>query len=552
MHTNSDTPSETTEIQPNTTSTNNIEATDGPDIEKNLLKPNADGGDGTLSGARLLLLSFALCFTILLIALNGSIVSTAVPKITSQFNSIDDIGWYGSAALLTNCALNPLTGKIYTFCPLKATFLVFQSIFMLGSLLSAVAVSSNMFIVGRAVQGMGGAGLLSGAFTIIAAAVPRDKKPLYVGIGIAISSIGSVIGPVVGGALTQHASWRWCFYINLPPGGLACLLLLLMRIPEQIEKKPVTQNFMPLLRELDLIGFALFAPACTMFLLALNWGGSTYPWKSATVIGLFCGSFVMACIFAGWQWHRGDRAMIPPIIIGNRLVAAGCLVAGFQMGALFMLSYYLPLWFQAVKGASPTMSGVRTLPSMISQAIGSVVAGKFVQVVKRCTPWALFGSALSAIGAGLMSTFYPWTGAGPWIGYQILTGAGRGSVMQMPLTAVQSFLPANQVAIATSSIFFTQYFGGTVFLSVAETIMDNSLPSALHKYAPNANVEAIVAAGATAFRTVTDKADLPGVLLAFNLAITRTFYLAAAGGCIAFVSSFGMGWQKIENSPKKQ
>lgn len=133
---------------------------------------------------------------------------------------------------------------------------------------------------------------------------------------------------------------------------------------------------MPLLRELDIGGFVLFAPACIMLLLAVNWGGSTYSWKSATVLGLICGSFVTACIFALWQRRRGDRAMIPPTIISNRLVLFGCLVSGFQMGALALLAYYLPLWFQVVKGASPTKSGVMTLPSAISQALGSLVAAK--------------------------------------------------------------------------------------------------------------------------------------------------------------------------------
>jgi hypothetical protein len=133
---------------------------------------------------------------------------------------------------------------------------------------------------------------------------------------------------------------------------------------------------MPLLRELDLVGFGLFAPACVMFLLAVNWGGSTYPWKSATIIGLLCGSFGTACVFAVWQWHRGDRAMIPPTIISNRLVLSGCFVSGFQMGALSLLAYYLPLWFQVVKDASPTLSGVMTLPSAISQVLGSLIGGK--------------------------------------------------------------------------------------------------------------------------------------------------------------------------------
>ncbi|KAF3391904.1 Efflux pump mlcE [Talaromyces pinophilus] len=331
----------------------------GYETEKNLPTPDQSSEDDKLSGVKLLVLGFALCFMVFLINLNGTVVATAVPQITNRFNSLNDVGWYGSASLLTNCATSPLTGKIYTFSPLKGTFIGFLSIYMLSNLPSAVAVSSNMLIIGRAVQGIGGAGVWNGVFTIIAAAVPRDKK------------LSAVIGPVIGGPLTQHASWRWCFYINLPPVGLTILHLLFLRIPEQTAKKPISQNIITLVRELDIGGFVLFASTCIMFLLALNWGSSTYPWKSATVIGLICGSLVTACIFAVWQRRRGDRAMIPPTIISNRLVLFGCLVSGFQMGALALLAYYLPLWLQIVKDASPTNSGVMTLPSAISQALGS-------------------------------------------------------------------------------------------------------------------------------------------------------------------------------------
>lgn len=175
---------------------------------------------------------------------------------------------------------------------------------------------------------------------------------------------------------SYKSSFAQGFYINLPPVGLTILVLQFLRIPEQVPKTPVSQNVVRLLQELDLVGFFLFAPACTMFLLAVNWAGSLHPWDSPTVIGLLCGSFVTACTFAVWQWYRSDRAMIPPRIIGNSLVFFGCLITGFQMGALIMLSYYLPLWFQVVKDADPTKSGYMILPSAIAQALGSLFAGK--------------------------------------------------------------------------------------------------------------------------------------------------------------------------------
>ncbi|KAJ9350233.1 hypothetical protein DTO282F9_6447 [Paecilomyces variotii] len=483
------------------------------------IQRDVPGVDHTrLTGIKLYILFAAVLFSTFLMALNGSIVSTAIPQITSHFKSLDDIGWYGSAYLVSTCCLQPLAGKFYTHFPIKQTYITFSVIFFIGSVICGSATSSKMLIAGRAIQGIGGAGLLNGAFTTIAAAAPKDKKPMLVGAGMGISTLGSVVGPLIGGAFTQHVSWRWCFYINLPPGGLAILILSTLSIPEQMEKRPVWINLKNIVtEELDLIGFALFAPACVMFLLAMIWGGTTYPWKSSTIIGLFCGAF-----------------------------------ATLLMGAVLLLSYYLPIWFQVVKNASPTMSGVMILPTAIAQILGAVLAGKFVELIGYCTAWALFGCTLSSIGAGLMTTFLPSTGAGPWIGYQILMGTGRGSVLQMPITAIQNLLPAQDVAIASSQVFFFQYLGGAIFLAVGETIFTNGLRYSLQTYAPNVDAQTIINAGASGVRTTTPPADLAAVLLAYNHALVHTFYLALGGSAASFLTSFGMGWQRIPRKAAKK
>jgi len=232
-----------------------------------------------------------------------------------------------------------------------------------------------MLIVGRAVAGMGGSGLINGALTILAACLPLAKRPVYLGIMMSVSQLGVVLGPVVGGALTQYTTWRWCFYINLPVGGLTAGLLLLVNIPERVVRDSETPLTSIIREKLDLLGFALFAPAAIQFLLALQWGGTRYPWSSATVIGLFCGAAGTLCVFLAWEYRKGDMAMIPFSIMRRRVVWCSCLVAFFYFGGMLSFIYYLPIYFQAVKGVSPTLSGVYLLPSILSQIVFSVLSG---------------------------------------------------------------------------------------------------------------------------------------------------------------------------------
>ena len=232
-----------------------------------------------------------------------------------------------------------------------------------------------MLIVGRAVAGMGASGLMNGALNIIAACVPMVKRPAYLGIIISFAQIGLVVGPLIGGILTQYTTWRWCFYINLPIGGAAAVLLFLITIPDSSDKADKKSTIKIILTKLDLLGFGLFAPATVQLLLALQWGGDRYHWGSPTIIGLFCGAFGTLCVFLAWQYRKGDDAMIPFSMVRLRPVWSGSLVSFFFMGSQMIMSYYLPIYFQSIKNASPTMSGVYILPGILSQIAFATISG---------------------------------------------------------------------------------------------------------------------------------------------------------------------------------
>ena len=232
-----------------------------------------------------------------------------------------------------------------------------------------------MLIVGRAIAGMGASGLMNGALNIISACVPMVKRPAYLGFIISIAQVGLVVGPLIGGLLTQYTTWRWCFYINLPIGGAAAVLLFLVHIPNASQRDDKRSTVEIILTKLDLLGFCLFAPAAVQLLLALQWGGTSYLWGSATIIGLFCGAFGTFCMFLLWEHRKGDDAMVPFSMVRQRPVWSGSLVSLFFMGSQLIVSYYLPIYFQSIKNATPTLSGVYILPGILSQIIFATVSG---------------------------------------------------------------------------------------------------------------------------------------------------------------------------------
>lgn len=254
-----------------------------------------------------------------------------------------------------------------------------------------------MLIIGRAIAGIGSSGLMNGALTILSTSMPLHKRPTYFGIMMGFAQMGTILGPIIGGAFTTYVNWRWCmfpphlpirktinvlilgpgFYINLPVGGVAgAIMLFFIQVPDVV--KPRTESIMTIItRKLDIMGFFLFAPAAIQVFLALEWGGSKYAWNSATIIGLFCGSGATIILFGVWEYYQGDNAMAPFSILKIRHVWASCLVMFLFFGCLQIASYYLPIYFQTVRGSTAIVSGVHMLPNVLSQLISTVASGAF-------------------------------------------------------------------------------------------------------------------------------------------------------------------------------
>ncbi|CAD6592198.1 MAG: hypothetical protein ASARMPREDX12_006631 [Alectoria sarmentosa] len=493
------------------------------------------------------LLTVGICLSVFLVSLDRTIVATAIPRITDDFHSSDDVGWYGSAYLVTAGALQPIYGRIFIMFNIKWSFLCALGIFELGSLICGVSPNSLALIVGRALAGWGSAGILTGSFVVVAHAVPLQRRPVFSAAVGVMFGLGAIVGPLLGGAFTDRVTWRWCFYFNLPVCGATVVSMILFFRPHkdaQESDKPLRAKLLAL----DLFGNFLLIVAAVMLFLALQFNEQNWAWGSVRIVGLLVGSGITAILFVLWQWRQGDKALLPPRIILQRSVAASCLGAFLIYGTFLIHAYYLPIWFQAIKNDSAIMSGVSLIAYVIGNALFSVIAGILVSKVGYFAPPAIIGAAIGTVGCGLLSTLQVDSGPGRWVGYQVVSSAGLGMAVQQGVIAVQTVLTLEQIPIGIAAIISMQSLGGAVFVSVGNNILQNILDQAsAAKNLPGIDVKAVITAGATQFRSIVPAESLPALLVAYNYALQRVFIAAIPLSGLAFIFALGLEWKSVRD-----
>ncbi|MCJ1396211.1 hypothetical protein MMC18_009100 [Xylographa bjoerkii] len=498
-----------------------------------------------------LIIMGGLFLVLFLVALDRLIIGVAIPRITDQFDSLGDVGWYGSAYLVTTCAFMLLMGKIYTFTNPKWVYLCSLVVFEIGSALCGAAPNSTALIIGRAIAGLGNAGLFQGAVVITVYIVPLHKRPQYMGFMGSVFGIASAVGPLLGGAFTDGPGWRWCFYVNLPCGAVVFVLLaIFLHIPPEMLARDLT-TWKEKVTRMDPIGTFFFLPCIICLVLALQWGGVTYSWSNARVVVLLVLAGILFVVFVVVQRWKGENATVPGRVFVNRSIIAGFWFSFCSGAALQTLVYFLPIWFQAIKQASAVKSGIMSLPLVLGLVITGISAGILTKVSGYYTPWMILSSILTPIGAGLIATFTPDTGHSAWIGYQALLGMGFGLGMLQSSVAAQTVLPRKDVSIGAALMQFSQTLGGAVFISVADSIFDTRLADNLLKI-PGIDVGSVAATGATDLKDKVPASLLPQVLVAYNDALIATFYLVTALTCCTMFGSLAMEWKSVKKGQQKQ
>jgi EmrB/QacA subfamily drug resistance transporter len=471
-----------------------------------------------LSHEQILVVLGGLMAGMFLAALDQSIVGTALPRIVSDLGGLDHLSWVVTAYLLTSTAATPLWGKISDLYGRRKIFQVAIGIFLIGSVLCGLAQNMPQLIIFRAIQGIGGGGLFAIAFSAIGDIIPPRERGRYQGYFGAVFGVSSVVGPLLGGWFTDGPGWRWIFYINLPVGAVA-LLVISLTLKVQVPRREHT---------IDYLGAGLIVASVSSFLLYLNWAGEAYGWSSIGPLLLVVASIVLAALFIMVE-SRAAEPIIPPRLFGNGVFRIGSLF-GFLAGmAMFGAIIFIPLYLQAVMGYSPTRSGLAMLPMVVGWFSSSIGSGQLISRNGKYKIYPILGAAIVLLSLVVLSRLevdssYWHVALGAY-----LFGTGLGMTLQTIIVAVQNAVEMRDLGAATSSTTFFRSLGGAIGAALFGAVLGIRLDHYLDKSLGD-NVASVDANNIEAMQNLGEP-NRHLVLGAFTNAVDDVFLV-----CIPFIA----------------
>jgi EmrB/QacA subfamily drug resistance transporter len=433
----------------------------------------ADSGD-VLTGRALVPVFGALMLGMFLAALDQTIVSTALPTIVGELGGLSHLSWVVTSYLLATTASTPLYGKLGDMYGRKPMFLAAILIFLAGSLLSGLSQTMGQLIGFRALQGLGAGGLMVGAQAIIAEIVPPRDRGRYMGLIGSVFAVASIAGPLLGGFFVEAISWRWVFYVNMPIGIIA-VLVVVFRLHLHV---PTHRH------AIDYLGATLLTAGVSALILLTTWGGNEYAWTSPVIIALGVGGVVLIGFFI--RQERRAAEPIIPLKLFRSVVFSVASSLGFVIGlAMFGAIIFIPLFLQLVYGVSPTSSGLRMLPLMAGLLTASILSGRAISRIGRYKPFPIAGTAVTTVGLFLLSRLE--VGTPPWLAsvYMLVLGVGLGLVMQVIVLVVQNDVQPRDIGVATSTATFFRSMGGSLGVALFGAIFASRLASELSALPPD-------------------------------------------------------------------
>ncbi|MEV1044289.1 MFS transporter [Streptomyces sp. NPDC049916] len=424
--------------------------------------------EADISPRKVRMVFLGLMLTLLLAALDQMIVATALPRIVGELHGLEKMSWAVTAYLLASTIVLPLYGKLGDLFGRKGVFQFAIVVFVIGSALAGWSRTMDELIAFRALQGIGGGGLMIGVQAIIADIVPARERGRYMGMIGAVFGLASVAGPLLGGFFTDHASWRWCFYINVPFGLVTlAVIAVVLKLP-----RPAVRP------RLDVLGAVLLAAASTCLVLVTSWGGTEYAWGSRTILGLAAGAVLTTALFVLVE-HRAAEPIIPLRLFRDSVFNVTGLIGAVVGVALFGAASYIPTYLQMVDGASATESGLLMLPMMMGIVGGSIVSGQLITRTGRYRIYPIVGGAVSVVGMWLLSLLEADTSRLAYSFYQAVLGIGIGLVMSVLVLAVQNSVRPADLGTATSANNYFRQIGGSVGAAIFGTLFAGRLSDAL-------------------------------------------------------------------------
>ncbi|KAL7943913.1 major facilitator superfamily domain-containing protein [Trichoderma barbatum] len=476
-----------------------------------------------------------LCFSILLVALDTSIVGTALPTIVSSLGSGALYIWIVNGYFLSVAVVQPLAGQMADIFGRRAPMLTFLALFTLGSGLCAGASSTEMLIAARIIQGIGGGGISVLVSIIVGDMVPLRYRQKYMAIVMSFFALGTFIGPIVGGAIVTRVSWRWTFYINLPVGGVAILLVFFfLKV-----KHPTNGATLPRVLKLDWLGHALLSASVVSVLISLTWGGTKYPWNSGKVLApLILGGFGLIIYLLHQQYVSKDPSM-PLRLYGNRTSLLGFVLTFLHGLIMSWFSFFIPVYFQVLKEDSPLRAGINVLAVAIPFTPAGIIGGLIVTWSGRYKPVLLVGLALLPIATGCFTLLTAETPTAQWAVFQVIAGLGGGLALTSTLPVIQAPLTEDDLAAATATWAFVRSFGMIWGGSIPAAVFNSKVDSLVSRI-DNAEIRNLLALGGAyehATRLFIISFNSQPVLKAqiisvYTEALRQTWYVLLAFACI--------------------